>query len=274
MATYAIGDVQGCFAALQKLLQKIRFDDKHDTLWFVGDIVNRGPQSLETLRFVKDLGQNAVTVLGNHDLHLLAVAHGVTHQRKPDTMDPILAAPDRDELMDWIRHQALLHYDPDLNAVMVHAGISPMWDLQQAIDNAREMESVFRGDDYVDFLNVMYGNTPDNWRDDLEGVERLRYITNSFTRMRYCYEDGRLNMDQKGPPGSQAPGLMPWYALTTRKPIAADIIFGHWSTLGNPGFEKIFALDTGCLWGGKLSAMEVGTKQITQIKCAMEKKPG
>ena len=232
MTTYAIGDVQGCFDALQALLQKIRFDPAHDTLWFTGDLVNRGPRSLETLRFVKRLGERAVSVLGNHDLHLLAVAAGVAKQKKQDTFDEILAAHDRDELLDWLRHRLLLHHDAALGWTLVHAGLLPPWGLADAQRLAREAESGLQSDRAGGFLAHMYGDLPDRWREDLTGHERLRVIVNAFTRLRYCGLEGNMDLRFKGAPGSQPPDRVPWFKVPQRRSRGLRIVFGHWSTLG------------------------------------------
>ncbi|HHJ81157.1 MAG TPA: symmetrical bis(5'-nucleosyl)-tetraphosphatase, partial [Candidatus Tenderia electrophaga] len=231
MATYAIGDIQGCFDELQQLLLQLKFDSRNDQLWFCGDLVNRGPKSLETLRFVKALGDSAVTVLGNHDLHLLAKAGGFGKQLKQDTLDEIINAPDCDELMHWLRHQPLLHHDAELGYSMVHAGLPPQWDLATALACAEEMESKLRAPDYDEFIRVMYGNQPDQWSDELTGIERWRFITNVFTRLRFCSADGRLNLKAKGKPGTQKAGLLPWFDVPGRKTENDRIVFGHWSTL-------------------------------------------
>ena len=211
MSTYAIGDVQGCFSALQSLLETIDFDPAADRLWFAGDLVNRGPCSLEVLRFVRDLGEGARMVLGNHDLHLLAVASGVRPPRRKDTLNAILQAPDRDELFGWLRARPLLHHDPELGYTMVHAGLAPSWDLDTARARAGELEAVLRGPAQSEFFHHMYGDRPDLWSDQLTGWERLRCITNCFTRIRYCDAEGRIAAKEKGPPGTQADGLMPQY---------------------------------------------------------------
>lgn len=257
MAIYAIGDIQGCFDELQQLLQLINFDQAKDRLWFCGDLVNRGPKSLETLRFVKGLGDRAVTVLGNHDLHLLAKAEGFGKQLAKDTLDPILNAPDKDELMYWLRHQPLLHHDAELGYTMIHAGLAPQWDLNTAKVCARELESKLRSDDYHEFIQVMYGNKPDHWSDDHEYVDRLRFITNVFTRTRFCYPDGRLELKAKGEPGTQKKGTLSWFEVPGRKTANERIVFGHWSTLGVAERYNTLALDGGCLWGGQLVAVRL-----------------
>jgi bis(5'-nucleosyl)-tetraphosphatase (symmetrical) len=261
MAIYAIGDIQGCFDELLELLATLRFDRQHDRLWFVGDLVNRGPKSLETLRFVRELGPAATTVLGNHDLHLLAAAHGIRPDNiDDDTLQPILAAPDRDELIDWVRRLPLLHYDGNLGYLMVHAGLPPQWDLELAQRCAGEVESVLRGDRLEAFLSRMYGNKPRQWSGELEGWDRLRFIVNCITRMRFCDRNGRLELKSSGPPGSQPEGYYPWYEIPGRASEGMNIIFGHWSTLRAPDIPGVYPTDSGCLWGGQLTALRIDTR--------------
>lgn len=269
MATYAIGDVQGCFEQLQQLLEKIGYDSSKDKLWFAGDIVNRGPDSLETLRFVRSLGDNAITVLGNHDLHLLAVANGRGKQGKKDTIKNILDAPDRDELLDWLIHRPLMHYDQKLNTCMVHAGIYPSWTIQQALEYAYEVEAMLQSTKSHEFFHHMYGDKPPKWSDNLKGWDRLRFITNAFTRMRYCTYKGHLSLRDKGAPGKQPIGIYPWFNIIDRKTEDTNIIFGHWSTLKDPDQDHLYPLDTGCLWGGKLTALKVNKKlkKHFKVKC-------
>lgn len=275
MAVYAIGDVQGCYDELMALLELIRFDPAKDQLWFTGDLVNRGPASLQTLRAVRELGDRAVTVLGNHDLHLLAVAQGSAPFHKSDTLGEVLTAPDRDELLAWLRQQPLLHHDAALNCTMVHAGLPPQWDLTEAQACAREVESVLRGDNYADFFQHMYGNTPDVWRDDLTGWDRLRFITNSFTRLRYCDAQGRFDFKGKGEPGTQAEGYLPWFEVPGRRNEDLRVVFGHWSTLGLRREHNIMCLDTGCLWGQQLSAIKLdGDQRVFCVECAGHQRPG
>ena len=256
MTTYAIGDLQGCYDALQRLLDKLHFDPIRDQLWLAGDLVNRGPDSLATLRFVKSLGGSAITVLGNHDLHLLAIAADHKTTKDPGLKE-ILTAPDMDELVDWVRKQPLLHYDSQLDFALVHAGIYPAWTLQQALEYAEELHQVLASDNYLDFIHHMYGNKPKSWRKKLEGWDRLRFIVNSFTRMRYCDSDGNLNLKDKGPPGSQSPGSLPWFDMPKRKTRKQRIVFGHWSTAGGLERQDVYALDTGCIWGGDLTALQL-----------------
>lgn len=276
MAVYAIGDVQGCFDELQALLQRIDFDPQQDQLWFCGDLVNRGPKSLETLRFVQGLETAAVTVLGNHDLHLLAKAEGVGKELKQDTLDAILTAPDRDALLSWLRHRPVLHHDPGLGYTMVHAGLPPQWDLATARACARELEAALRGPDYHDFVRVMYGNQPDHWSEALTGIERLRFITNCFTRLRFCYPDGRLELKSKGAPGTQTPGTLPWFQVPGRQTEAERIVFGHWSTLGVGEYGNTLSLDGGCLWGGRLAALrlDLARPEWTTMECQGSCSPG
>ncbi len=268
MATYVIGDIQGCFDALQFLLEKISFSPLKDTLWFAGDLVNRGDKSLETLRFVKGLGDGAVCVLGNHDLSLLALSEGYT-KASNHTMQDILAAPDRDELVLWLRHRPLLHHDEALGYTMIHAGLPPQWDLETARQCAREVGEVLQGDAYCQFMADMFGNKPKRWDPHLRGAERYRFIVNCFTRMRYCTPDGKLNFADKGPVGSQKNGYFPWYEVPGRKSADLKIVFGHWSTLGGlTGHANVFALDTGCLWGGRLTAMRLDhPPELCVVEC-------
>lgn len=274
MAVYAIGDIQGCFDELQALLDKIGFDPAHDRLWFTGDLVNRGPKSLETLRFVKALGDRAITVLGNHDLHLLAVVYGLKDDTAEDIGD-VLTAPDRDELTDWLRRRPLLHHDAELGYTLIHAGLPPSWDLAKAQALAAEVEAVLRGPDCHAFLKHMYGNEPTQWSDDLTGWERLRFITNCFTRLRFCDNEGRLALKEKGPPGSQPAPYRPWFTVPNRASAGINIVFGHWSTLGPCAEPNVFPLDTGCLWGGHLTALRLdGKRKRFTLKCPGARRPG
>ena len=267
MPVYAIGDIQGCCDELQLLLEKIAFDRDRDTLWFTGDLVNRGPRSADVLRFVRDLGGSAVTVLGNHDLHTLAVTEGHLKYHKKDTIDDILNASDREELMDWLRHLPLLHHDSDSGFTLIHAGLPPQWGLAEAQARAAEVEATLRGPDYVEYLDQMYGNKPRRWKDSLTGWERMRFITNCFTRLRYCDAAGRLALEEKGPPGSQPADYQPWFKVPERASAKMKIVFGHWSTLGAVEDPNVFPLDTGCLWGGSLTAMRLDTLEHTTIAC-------
>lgn len=275
MAVYAIGDIQGCFDELQALLELIRFNPADDCLWFAGDMVNRGPKSLQTLRFIHDLGHSAVCVLGNHDLHLIAMSLGHKLSNDDHTLDAILAAPDRDELIQWLRQQPLLHHDETLDFTMIHAGLPPQWDLTLAQHCAREVETVLRSDELPDFIEHMYGNKPKRWSDTLSGWGRLRFIINCFTRLRFCDADGRLKLKYKGPPGSQPPEYLPWFELPARKSRDMNIVFGHWSTLGPRSDPGIYPLDTACLWGGELTALRIdSTPQWFRLPCAGQQVPG
>jgi bis(5'-nucleosyl)-tetraphosphatase (symmetrical) len=267
MSTYAIGDVQGCYEELLRLFHRIGFAAERDAVWFTGDLVNRGPQSLEVLRFVRDLGDRAITVLGNHDLHLLAVASlAEVETREKDTLADILGAPDCTELLDWLRTRPLLHSDAASGYHLLHAGLAPQWDITEAKVYASEVEACLRGPDSIEFLRHMYGDEPARWSPSLRGWERLRCITNCFTRMRYCDRDGRLNFKAKGTPGTQPTGLRPWYEIENRRSQGSKLIFGHWSTLrlGLRAMQRhnVFALDTGCLWGGQLTAMRLEDQRL------------
>ncbi len=258
MGTYVLGDLQGCYDELRALLDRLGFDPALDRAWFVGDLVNRGPKSLECLRFVRGLGDSAVAVLGNHDLHLLAVAAGNTAKHNGDTgLGAVLAAPDRDELLHWLRHRPLLHRDETLGFTMIHAGLPPQWDVATAAACAREVETQLQGDDHLAYFLDMYGNKPRRWDPALKGMKRLRFITNCFTRLRYCAMDGTLALKEKGPPGSQAAGTIPWYTHPARASRGERIVFGHWSTHGYAALHNVWAIDTACLWGGALTALRI-----------------
>lgn len=265
MSTYVIGDLQGCYDALRRLLDRIAFDPAVDRLRFAGDLVNRGPQSLQTLRFVRGLGPAALSVLGNHDLHLLAVAHGGRKGRR-DTLEDILGAPDRDELLDWLRGQPLLHEESGF--AVLHAGLPPQWDLAQARRCAREAEAVLAGAEYAALLRDMYGNQPDRWDEALDGVPRLRFIINCYTRLRYCDAQGRIDFDDKGAPGSQPARLLPWFAAPQRRSAGTPLVFGHWSTLGRVEWpeHQVWGLDTGAVWGGRLTALRLEDRSLHSVK--------
>ncbi|MDD9883466.1 MAG: symmetrical bis(5'-nucleosyl)-tetraphosphatase [Gammaproteobacteria bacterium] len=312
MAVYAVGDVQGCVVPLEEMLDKLRFDPQRDQLWLTGDLVNRGPHSLETLRLVKRLGGSAVTVLGNHDLHLLAVAAGLREARPGDTLDAILRAPDRDELLHWLRRRPLLHCDKraelGCKTLLVHAGVYPGWSKKEAVARAAEVESLLRGDDgddsingdkrggrggrggrgknggdgggdgggdYHRFLRAMYGRVPSQWRGDesprpLDRWQRARFITNAFTRMRYCTAGRALDFAHAGPPGSQPPGLLPWFEHPRRKCRKWRVVFGHWSSLNFMPGGRVIGLDSGCIWGRALTAIRLdGDRdgQYWQVRC-------
>lgn len=269
MAIYTVGDIQGCYHELVHMLELIQFDKEEDQLWLVGDLVNRGADSLSVLRLVKSMGDAAITVLGNHDLHLLAVAAGVAELHHSDTLDEILAAPDREELLTWLRHQRMLHVQDDF--VLLHAGLLPDWSVQKAQQLAHEVEQALRGADYITLLEKMYGNTPDKWDDALTGYIRLRVITNALTRMRICSVAGEMQFKFKGELGDVPQGYLPWYALPQRASADATVVFGHWSALGLIVKPNVIALDTGCLWGGNLTAIRLEDRKLFQVKCSKQK---
>lgn len=272
MATYAIGDIQGCYCELRALLDRIGFDPAVDRLWSVGDLVNRGPDSLAVLRFVRGLGSAAVAILGNHDLHLLACAWAERKPHRLDTLAAILHAPDREPLLDWLSARPLLHHDPEFGVAMVHAGLPPEWSLAEALRCAQEMETVLRSDDRAEFMRHMYGDEPDRWSGNLTGWGRLRFIVNSFTRLRYCTIDGRLDLKVKAAPGAQPPDLLPWYAVPGRASRDTRILFGHWATLGlaaeATAAHNVVHLDTGCVWGGRLSALRLDDGALYSVPSA------
>ena len=267
MHDYVIGDVQGCFEPLQRLLCHINFDEQSDRLWFVGDLVNRGPQSLSVLRFIKNLPLTPRITLGNHDLHLLAMLFGGHPlQNHDDTLQDVMHAPDSEELGHWLRRQSILYHDPLLNVVMCHAGIAPAWDLSQAKALAEELENALGGEHYRDYLAEMYGNRPDHWSDDLKGTDRLRVICNYFTRMRFCDVHGHLVLTYKGTIAHAPASLYPWYMVPRRHEVEADIVFGHWAALqGMCPHPRMHALDTGCYWGGKLTALRLQDMQRFEV---------
>jgi bis(5'-nucleosyl)-tetraphosphatase (symmetrical) len=258
MATYAIGDVQGCFDELQALLERVGFNRQHDRLWFVGDLVNRGPKSLAVLRFVKELGERAVAVLGNHDLHLITQHEGFERRRKDDTFADVLGAPDAKELVDWLRARPMMHVEGGW--AMVHAGLLPGWDLAKAVSLAREVQAALSAPNYRDFLANMYGSKPERWADSLAGWDRLRVIVNAMTRMRFCTSDGAMEFHSNGvqPP----PGYLAWFdAWRGDKPV----VFGHWSARGLQLGERVAGLDTGCVWGGPLTALRLEDRWLVQV---------
>ena len=272
METYAVGDIQGCLQPLKCLLREVNFKPGTDVLWSVGDAVNRGPKCLKTLRYLYKMRDSLVMVLGNHDLHLLALAAGVRRPSRSDTLDEILNAPDRDELLNWLIHRPLLHHEHD--HTMVHAGIPPQWSLEQARGYAKEVEEVLRSPDCVDFLRSMYGNEPAVWSDDLTGMTRLRVITNYFTRMRYCTKKGALDLESKGTsPSPGVPNLdnqkvSAWFSHPKRKTAHDRILFGHWASIaGQTDSPNAIGLDTGCVWNGALSLYQLSTGQWTRCKC-------
>ena len=277
MATYVIGDLQGCFDELQGLLKQIDYEPKDDQLWFVGDIVNRGPKSLECLRFVKKLQESGrgAMVLGNHDFHLLASYAGLEKlQSKSDTLQDILKAKDAKVLMDWLRFQPLMISHPVYDAVMVHAGIPPQWSIREAQTYAQEIEPYLQSEDWQTFVTQnLFGSEPDEWDDALEGWNRIRYIANAFVRMRYCDYRGQLDFKLKSAPDKTTGPFQPWFVHNNRKNKTHEIFFGHWSTLGAIDAYSIHSTDTGCLWGGMLTAYCIETKQRHTFKCAQNCKP-
>lgn len=272
MAIYAIGDVQGCLSSLTTLLDKICFDASQDQVWFTGDLVNRGPDSAGVLRFVRDLGDSAKTVLGNHDLHLLAIASGHAKQKQRDTLENVLTAKDRDELLDWLRACPLMHRDPALGFTMVHAGLAPQWSLEEAQLLAIEVEKILRSVYYTDFFPHMYGNLPNTWQPSLVGWDRLRFITNVFTRIRYCDEYGALDLGEKRAPAEVIDPIKPWFESRDRQNGSETILFGHWSTLGFVKTHNVICLDSGCLWGGNLMAIRLDHPDlpVQHIECAQQ----
>jgi bis(5'-nucleosyl)-tetraphosphatase (symmetrical) len=261
MATYAIGDVQGCFDELQHLLRALPYRQGKDRLWFVGDLVNRGPKSAEVLRFVKGLGDRAVTVLGNHDLHLVTQHEGFERPRKDDTIADVLGAPDREALVDWLRTRPLMHVAEGW--AMVHAGLVPEWSIEKAFALSREVQDALASARYRGFLENMYGSTPDRWKDSLQGWDRLRVIVNAMTRMRFCAADGTMDFKAKGE--EAPPGYQPWFAL--RPGSEGPIVCGHWSALGLQLQPRLAAIDTGCVWGGSLSALRLEDRKLFQVSC-------
>jgi len=265
MSTYAIGDLQGCYHALQDMLEHISFNPEADKLWLVGDLINRGSGSLEVLRWVYQHRSNVVVVLGNHDLHALVVAEGFVAAHRSDTLQALLAAPDCDELLTWLRYQSMVHYEHGY--LMVHAGLLPQWSVKQALKLGAEVETALRSDDYRNFLVKMYGNQPAKWSAKLEGMDRLRVITNAMTRLRICSSKGEMEFKFKGELEDIPDDYMPWFEVPNRKTKDDTIIFGHWSALGLQQRPNLFALDTGCLWGGKLTALRLEGRQVFQVAC-------
>ncbi len=284
MALYLIGDVQGCDSALQRLLDEISFSPSRDTLYLLGDLVNRGPDSAGVLRRLMSYGTSAQCLLGNHDLHLLAVAHGVRKAGRSDTLDGVLQAPDRAAMLAWLCQQRLaIHQTVDgKDYLMVHAGVLPQWTAAQTTGLAAEVESVLRGPDLNDFLHQMYGNEPTQWRDDLTGSPRLRCIINALTRIRFCTPQGQMEFDAKGLTADSAPdGYLPWFDAPGRKTASTIVAFGHWSTLGWLDRPDLLSLDSGCVWGGALSALRLAEpvgdglpQALIQVPCNAAQQPG
>jgi len=272
MSTYVVGDIQGCHRALEQLLAALKFDRRRDRLWITGDLVNRGEDSLAVLRWCVAHDDCVVAVLGNHDLHLLAVAEGFVPPHRKDTLDMILAAPDRKVLLNWLRHRPMLHRDGAW--MMLHAGLPPGWSPDQAGQYAQELEAALRGPDWRTFLAQMYGNEPRLWSPDLRGQARLRFIANCLTRTRYLHPDGGLEFQHKLGLDAIPPGLTPWFDFPGRASSHVRILFGHWSTLGLLVREDVVALDTGCLWGGALTAFRLEDEQCLQVRCTARNKPG
>ena len=277
MALYLIGDVQGCDAALGRLLDALAFSPSRDRLVLLGDLVNRGPESLAVLRRMVALGDAAASLLGNHDLHLLAVSQGVRQPHRSDTVADILTAPDRAALLDWLRHRPMAC--SERGVLMVHAGVLPQWSAAQTLQLAAEVESVLRGAGWVAFMHQMYGNQPDQWHDGLQGAARLRVIVNALTRLRFCTAEGRMEFDTKDRGADGAPpGYLPWFDVPGRRTADDVVAFGHWSTLGWLARPDLLSLDTGCVWGGALSAARIGAtaqeRELIQVRCPQAQKPG
>ena len=276
MAVYLVGDIQGCDAALERLLQKVDFSPSRDTLYVLGDLVNRGPDSAGVLRRLMGLGHAVQCVLGNHDLHALAVAEGLRRSSRMDTLEQLLQAPDRQLLLDWLRHQhmALLAH----GFLMVHAGVLPQWSAARTLALAAEVEAALQGPHWRDFLQGMYGNEPAAWDERLEGIERLRVIVNALTRLRFCTAEGVMEFDTKDSAQAAPSGCMPWFDVPGRQTTHDVLAFGHWSTLGWLGRNDVWALDSGCVWGGCLSALALDTRQhrhtLVQVPCAQAQTPG
>lgn len=271
---YLVGDLQGCCSPFERLLQTIDFSPSRDHVYVLGDLVNRGPDSLGVLRRLRALDNAATCLLGNHDLHLLAVAHGVRKPHRSDTLDTILHAPDREDWLGWIRQQRLAVFEHGW--LMVHAGVVPQWDAAQTVALAREVEAMLAGPDVGEFLTRMYGNEPERWDDSLQGVPRWRCVVNSLTRLRFCSADGTMEFATKDGSDGAPEGFMPWFDVPGRRTQGTPVAFGHWSTLGLINRDDLLALDTGCVWGGRLSAVRIdgATRELIQIDCPQAQKPG
>lgn len=269
MAIYAIGDLQGCYDPFARLLDKLKFDPDNDRIWLTGDLVNRGPKSLKTLRYVKELGDSVVSVLGNHDLHLLALGSGVRYTDSHfDSLWKVLGAPDSDELLDWLRKKPLAHYDKKIDTLMVHAGLPPQWSIKKTLARAAEVEAVLTGDQYVELLERMYGESPNQWKGVLKGHGRRRFIVNALTRIRMIDADGRLDFSHNGPPGKARKGLLPWFEARNPKWAGTRIVFGHWSALGLVVEPELICVDSGCVWGRSLTAVKLTNKaRVTDVRC-------
>lgn len=281
MTTYLVGDIQGCRSSFQQLLEKIDFSPSRDTVYVLGDLINRGPESVETLRLCMQLGDSIKALLGNHDLHLLASAYGVRKPGKRDTLQSILNAPDREALLHWVSQQPLarsLKSKTGQHLLMVHAGVLPQWDLDKTMQLADEVHQQIKSSSLPDFLMHMYGNYPNQWKPELTGSDRLRVIVNALTRIRFCTADGVMDFESSESADAAPEGLMPWFECPERKTADITIAFGHWSTLGLINRPQLMALDTGCVWGGCLSAMEIGSdfqeRTLHQVQCEQAQKPG
>lgn len=268
MATYAVGDIQGCYTSFSDLLEAIGYSPTRDRLWLVGDLINRGPDSLAVLRWAMQHEAAVEVVLGNHDLHTLAVAEGFVEANRNDTLDELLSAPDRELLLAWLRGRHMAYAEGDY--LMVHAGVLPQWSAQDTVALGAEVEQILRGEDYRFFLSRMYGNDPDRWQPELRGMGRLRVITNALTRLRVCSAEGKMDFRFKGELPDLPPGLLPWFEVPGRKSADTTLIFGHWSALGLQLRERLIALDTGCLWGGQLSALRLEDRRLYQVPCAAQ----
>jgi bis(5'-nucleosyl)-tetraphosphatase (symmetrical) len=268
LATYAIGDIQGCFDSFRRLLDRCGFDPASDRLWLVGDLVNRGPRSLETLRFVRNLGPAAITVLGNHDLSLLMAAEGFGKRGKGDTFEHVLDAPDCEELLYWLRHQPLCHAEGGF--CLVHAGLLPQWTVSQARSLAAEVEMALTGPDWRELMANMWGSEPAAWDDGLTGWPRLRVIINAMTRMRFCSPDGVMDFRIKGEVSKAPPGFIPWFQVPGRRSADTVLVTGHWSALGLKILPNLLAIDSGCLWGGALTAIRLEDRAMYQVECAQD----
>jgi bis(5'-nucleosyl)-tetraphosphatase (symmetrical) len=265
MATYAIGDIQGCYDEFVDLLERIAFDPAKDRLWLVGDLVSRGPKSLETLRYARSLGDIAITVLGNHDLNLLAVAAGVRKPHRSDAVENVLDAPDRNELMDWLRTRKMMHAEGGY--AMVHAGLLPQWSVSRAHELAGEVEEALAAPSYVELLTRMYGNSPTRWDESLTGYDRLRVIVNAMTRLRLCDADGNMDLNHKTGPEGGPPGYIPWFEVPGRASAGTPIVFGHWAALGLKLTSDVLAIDSGCVWGRSLTAVRLEDRRLYQCDC-------
>ncbi len=272
MTTYTIGDIQSCYSSLLQLLELLHSTCSNPKFIFVGDLINRGPQSLQTIRKIKALGDKAKVVLGNHDLHLMAVAYGIRHSHPSDTIQEILDAPDREELLEWLRRQPLALFEA--GHLLVHAGVVPQWTCQQTLKLAQEVETVLRSPDWLDFLRHMYGNSPAQWNEELHGYDRLRCIVNALTRIRFCRADGAMDFASKESGIAPESGYMPWFDVPGRKTANTPVVFGHWSTLGLLQRPNLLGIDTGCVWGGKLTAVRLEDHAIFQVDCPQYCKPG